>query len=187
MLVIDDKGIEPHKFPHIFVEFNGNNGPFAGFFRYLEVSRGYGEPLTFDVRESKRVKIFPTTFPKPTVGTVHQEGAVQLDSDTRRMVVNGNESVREFYDLDGKYDFLEPRDVITLKAEKGDSPTYLQITHVRSVAVKEYLNGPDKEFRRQELERRVGRDLSDSDTLKIFEFKRTYDWKIRRAGQEVPE
>jgi hypothetical protein len=61
-------------------------------------------------------------------------------------------SVREFYDLDGKYDFLKPRDVITLKADKGNSPTYLQITNVRSVAVKDFLKGPDKEFRKHELE-----------------------------------
>jgi hypothetical protein len=187
MLVIDDKGIEPHKFPHIFVEFSGNKGPFAGFFRYLEVSRGYGEPQTFDIRDWKRVKIFPATFPEPSVGAVHQEGAVQLDSDTHRMVVNGNDSVREFYDLDGKYDSLKPRDVITLKAEKGNSPTYLQITNARSVTVKEFLTGPDKEFRRQELERRIGRDLSDSDALKIFEFKRTYDWRVKRAGQTIPD
>jgi hypothetical protein len=103
------------------------------------------------------------------------------------MVVNGNDSVREFYDLDGKYDFLKPREVITLKAEKGNSPTYLQITNVRSVAVKEFLKGPDKEFRKQELERRLGRNLSDSDVLKIFEFKRTYEWRTKRAGQEMPE
>jgi Restriction endonuclease len=76
MLVVDDKGIEPHKFPHIFVEFKSDNGPFAGFFRYLEVSRGYGEPQTFDIRDWKRVKKFPATFPEPSVGTIHQEGAV---------------------------------------------------------------------------------------------------------------
>lgn len=82
MLVIDDKGIEPHKFPHTFAEFKGDKGPFAGLFRYLEVSRGYGEPQTFDIRDWKRVKIFPTTFPEPSVGTIHREGAAQLDSDT---------------------------------------------------------------------------------------------------------
>jgi hypothetical protein len=169
------------------VEFSGNKGPFAGFFRYLEVSRGYGEPQTFDIRDWRRIKIFPETFPEPSVGAVHQEGAVQLDSDTHRMVVNGNDNVREFYDLDGKYESLKPRDVIILKAEKGNSPTFLQITNARSVTLKEFLTGPDKEFRKQELERRIGRDLSDSDALKIFEFKRTYDWRIKRAGQTIPD
>src|SRR6267142_2243921 len=76
MLVIDDKGIEPHKFPHIFAEFKGDKGPFAGLFRYLEVSRGYGEPQTFNITDWKRVKIFPATFPEPSTGTIHQEGAV---------------------------------------------------------------------------------------------------------------
>src|SRR5260370_30869945 len=87
-------------------------------FRYLEVSRGYGEPQTFNITDWKRVKIFPATFPEPSTGTIHQEGAVQLDQDTHRIVVNANDSVREFYDLDGKYNFLKPRDVITLKANK---------------------------------------------------------------------
>jgi hypothetical protein len=184
MLVIDDKGVDPHKFPHIFVEFS-DKGPFAGVFRYLEVSRGYGEPQTFDVKDWKRVKIFPATFPEPSVGTIHQEGAVQLDQDTYRLVVNGNDSVREFYDLDGKYDFLKPRDVIALAKAPGKdtSTTYLQITHVQSTAVKEYFEGADKDYRRRELERRMGRELSDSDILKIFEFKRVYDWQLKRAGR----
>jgi hypothetical protein len=96
-------------------------------------------------------------------------------------------SVREFYDLDGKYDFLKPRDVITLKADKGNSPTYLQITNVRSVAVKDFLKGPDKEFRKHELERRLGKNLPDSDILKIFESIRAYDWKAKRASQTIPD
>jgi len=114
---------------------------------------------------------------------------VQLDQDTHRIVVNANDSVREFYDLDRKYDFLKPRDVIALAKAPGKDTSiiYLQITNVRSATVKEFLKGPDREFRRQELERRIGRDLSDSDILKIFEFRRTYDWKIKRADQTIPD
>ena len=40
MLVIDDKGDEWHKFPHIFVEFQGNRGPFTGFVEYVEFDFG---------------------------------------------------------------------------------------------------------------------------------------------------
>jgi hypothetical protein len=36
MLVIDDKGDVSHKFPHLFVDFKGPSGPFAGFYEHVE-------------------------------------------------------------------------------------------------------------------------------------------------------
>jgi hypothetical protein len=46
---------------------------------------------------------------------------------------------------------------------------------------KDYVEGPDKEYQRENLERRVGKQLKDSDVLTVLEFKRTYEWKFNRA------
>jgi hypothetical protein len=37
------------------------------------------------------------------------------------------------------------------------------------------------EFRKGELERQLGTELTDSDVLNVFEFKQTYEWRIVRV------
>jgi hypothetical protein len=180
MLVIDEKGIAPDKYPHIFVDFRGAKGPFAGSFEFMEVRRGYGEPEQIPLKDFERVKIFPDSFPAPTIGTVHAEGTVQLDQDTHRLIVNGNEAIRDFCDVDGRYEFLKPRDIFILKSTQDNKLTYFQITNVRHATVAEHIRGHDPEFRKGELERQLKTELADSDVLNIFEFKPTYDWRVER-------
>jgi hypothetical protein len=180
MLVIDEKGITPDKYPHIFVDFQSGKGPFSGFYEFLEVRRGYGEPETIPVKGLERVKIFPENFPAPTIGTVYPEGAITLDPDIHRLIVNGNEAVKDFCDVDEKHGFLKPRDVFVLTNARDKALKYFQITNVRRTTVAEHLSGPDAEFRKSELERQLKKELADSDALNIFEFKPTYEWQIER-------
>jgi hypothetical protein len=180
MLVIDEKGISPDKYPHIFVDFQGIKGPFSGSFEFLEVRRGYGDPEKIYINDFERVKIFPESFPPPPIGTVYPEGAIQLDQDLHRLIVNGNEAIKDFCDVDEKHGFLKPRDIFILKSARDNSLKYFQITNVQRTTVGEHLSGQDAEFRKGELERQLKTELTDSAALNIFEFKPTYDWRIER-------
>lgn len=180
MLVIDDKGDVAHKFPHIFVDFEGPKGPFYGFLEYAEVDASlYG--TRHWLSDWTEIEIFPKAFPEPKIGKLHLNEAVDLDELTLRMFVHGNDSIRYFYDVDGKYEFLEQRDVIPVanSASQVAPKAYIQITYKRSISLKDYLKETeDGEYIKAEIERRVGRKVQPKEVITIFEFKRTYEWKF---------
>jgi hypothetical protein len=179
MLVIDDKGIGPNKCPHIFVDFNGN-GPFAGFRDFLEVRRGYGDPETILLDGFERIKVFPETFASPIIGTIHAEGAVQLDADTHRLLVNGNDGIRDYCVTDSKFSFLKLRDIFILKGDRDNALKYFLVTHVYTTTVGDYCGDEDQEFYKARLEGKLGKELTGADILNVFEFKQTYDHIIER-------
>jgi hypothetical protein len=77
--------------------------------------------------------------------------------------------------------------VASRSGDKGD-PTFVQITHKGVSTLTEYVKEHGgEEFYRNEVMRRVGRDLKDSDVFTIFELKRTYGWRFdpdKRLGIE---
>ncbi|KJC56980.1 hypothetical protein UP10_31525 [Bradyrhizobium sp. LTSPM299] len=188
MLVIDDQGIAPHKFTHIFVDTEGKDGPFSGGWEFAE-SRRSGAHRHIGLGDYHRKKIFPDTFPTPVVGTVHPEGAISIDSETARLA-GLNENIREFFLLAGQHDELKQRDVITVKSEdsvyrsgqvgRRDSspPTYLQVTLVENVRVADLYSEEEQQWALRELERKLGKELADDDVLKRVEFVHTYGRKI---------
>jgi hypothetical protein len=115
MLVIDDQGIAPHKFTHIFVDTEGKDGPFSAGWEFAESRRGVAH-RQIDLRDYRRKKIFPETFAAPVVGTVCPEGAISIDSETARLA-GLNENIQEFFLLADQHDELKQRDVITVKSE----------------------------------------------------------------------
>jgi hypothetical protein len=188
MLVIDDKGIGPNKCPHIFVDFSGGKGPFTSFSDFLEVRRGYGDPEKIMLDGFKRVKMFPETFASPTIGTIHAEGAVQLDADTHRMLVNGNEGIRDYCVTDSKFSFLKPRDIFVLKGGRDNALKYFHVTHTYTTTVAAYCGDyRDQEFYKAQLEGKLGKELTGADILNVFEFKQTYDRLIERLKEAISE
>ena len=186
MLVIDDQGIAPHKFTHIFVDTEGKDGPFSGGWEFAELRRGVASQH-IDLRDYRRRKIFPDEFPPPVVGTIYPEGAISIDSETARLA-ELNENVREFFLLAGQHDELRQRDVITVRSQdtvyrsgqggrRDTMPSYLQVTLIENVRVAD-LYVEEEQFRLRELERRLGRELADDEVLKRIEFVRTYGRKI---------
>jgi hypothetical protein len=182
MLVIDDQGIEPHKFTHIFVGVEGKDGPFSGGWEYAELRRDFPARHQIDLKEYRRKKVFPAEFPALVVGTVYPAGAISIDPETARLVgLNGN--IREFFLLAGQHDDLKQRDVVTLnpKNDRGPSrpmPTYLQVTLIEKVPVADLYGEADKQYRLRELEKALGKELADDDVVKRIEFVETYARKI---------
>jgi hypothetical protein len=189
MLVIDDQGVAPHKFTHIFVDIEGKDGPFSGGWEFAEARRGAARQQ-INLKDYSRKKIFPDTFPSPIVGTIHPEGAISIDSETARLA-GLNENVREFFLLPSQHDELKQRDVITVKSDANiyrtgqaggrsstSPPTYLQVTQIESVRVADLYSEGEQQFRLRELERMLGKELADDDILKRVEFVQTYGRKI---------
>jgi hypothetical protein len=168
-------------------EFEGSNGPFAGFLKYLKIQNWrYDGGQYRDLEDHKRIDIFPEVFGDPKVGTVHTDRKVEFDPQTVSMLVDGTDRNSRFYDVDGKYDFLQQRDVVSIDhSDRGKvSKHYMQITHKRRMTFSELLlEVGDHPFMKDEMkdlvERRVGRQVKPDESVTIYEFKKTYEWKLK--------
>jgi len=190
MLVIDEKGDEWHKFPHIFVDFQRAKGPFAGFHEYAEMSfdEGWRDKQQYDLRDWQRVKIFPTDFSEPTVRTIYEDREIEFEEGLwqrfKRTFVG-----MALYNVDGRYDFLTPRDVIVVaNSKKEKEREFVQITHKQRVVLKEYLkdaeHGP---YLQHQIDRQVGRAVPPHEEITIFEFKRTSEWQFNKHRKTEPQ
>lgn len=52
--LVDDKGDSEHNYPHIYVDFHPERGPFSGFFQYLELNEHHHESID----ELSRISVF---------------------------------------------------------------------------------------------------------------------------------
>lgn len=179
MLVIDDKGDQWFKFPHIFVDFDGRTGPIAGYLEFLEIGKNFQS-----LKGYKRVKKFPASFPSPKIGKIHDKKGVTLSDQDFSMLKHSNESFFALYDLDGRYNFLKPRDFVKIENQdqNDNSKYYLQITHVENAKVKDYLKlNPQSEWM---IERQIGAKPDAEKTLNAYEFKKSYDFVVERKKSE---
>ncbi|MEW8059447.1 MAG: restriction endonuclease [Candidatus Thiodiazotropha endolucinida] len=174
MVVIDDKGDNFYHYPHIFVDFKGDNGPFHSVHKYLE-----SKDQQYDISDYKRIDIFPGSFDKPKIGTIYKDKAVTLDKRTL-MLMNRNDASLRLYDCSKKYAFLEPRDVISVENtnESEGETTFIQITHKHTTQVKDYLQNNDTGYLKQPIEEQVGRKVKQNEPLVVYEFKQIYEWEF---------
>lgn len=176
MLVIDDKGDGWYKFPHIFVDFDSLSGPIAGTYEYLQI----GEK-SLSLKDYKRVKKFPNSFPEPVTGTIHDGKGITLNDPDFNMLKHSNEMFHTLYEIDDRYNFLKPKDIVLVANqdnESGSTKYYLRITHVESLKLKDYLQkNPDAQWM---IERQIGKIPEEGKTLNAYEFKKTYDFAVER-------
>ncbi len=173
ILVIDDTGDDWNKFPHIYVDFDGVKGPFWGYFEYIEHAGAFKR-----VTDYKRIKIFPNSFPNPKIGKVHKTRGITLDDNSFSMLKSGTERYFTLYDIDGRYGFLKQRDVVPIEnaVDKNNPKHYLQITHVESLQVNDYLKkSPHLQWT---IEQQVGRKPGPKEIVNIYESKKTYDFNF---------
>lgn len=184
MAVIDGKGDSKFEFPHVYVEFHGQFGPFFGFREYLTRHEG----KRHRPEDLKRVKRFPLVFDAPRIGTIHGEKKLKVTDRTKRMVKAHNEALNTLYDVDGRYDFLAEADVIAVEGpqeEGGRSgePTLIQITNKQTITGKDFLDSLiDDPTLNHRVKEQIGREVSETDQLRVLEFKVTHDWVIQRAS-----
>lgn len=174
ILAIDDKGDSLFPFPHIFADFTTQTGPFRSFFDFLKIDR----ERVYLSDEYKRVELFPkVSLPK---GKVYRDRSVDLASATGRRLPH-EYSVRDIFDVDGKYAFLDQRDVIRAT---GTEPTgapaeerFIEITHKYQTLVKDYLSAHPE--RRNLIESQIGRKPDEAEKLTVLEYETVYDWQLK--------
>ena len=178
--VIDGEGDSLYKFPHIYIDFEADRGPFAGFYEYLEINQ-HGRKSTEDL---KRTKKFPSTFTSPRIGTIHDKKTVRLDERTRASLKRVGNWMHVIYDCDGLYNFLNPGDVISVEQteDRDGNKVLLKITNKRQEQAKDFLKKSSKldpvERGVRAVEDQIGRKLDPNDTITIYEFKVIYEWQL---------
>ena len=177
IVLIDSEGDPWHKFPHVYVDFQGNRGPFVDFYQYLEISDGHHE----SVEGLKRVTKFPKAFSKPKFGTIHRDKDVHLDDRTLALFKNSSRLLDTIYDCNNRYQFLSSGDVIGVnKTENKDGKrTLIEITNKRQERAEDYLKKHvDNPMAKLRVEDQIGRNLNPNDTITIYEFKIVYEYEI---------
>jgi hypothetical protein len=138
------------------------------------------ERQEFELAESgfKKTKIFPKKFPEPKVGNIYKDKTVEFNSQILSMLNRGTEQINILYDCDGKYEFLNQRDVIQVKdSDDRHGPKFIQITYKYKIRADQYLTANDTQYDdycKRTIELQIGRALAQDDFLTVFEFKRAY-------------
>jgi len=177
IVVIDGEGDSLYRFPHIYVDFQSNRGPFVGFVEYLEINEYHHESLEGLTRVAK----FPATFSKPRVGIIHRDKAVHFNDQTLALFKNGRRCIDTIYDCDDMYQFLTPGDVIEVdKTEDRDGKrTMIMITNKRQERAEDYLKRCEGDpMAGRDVEEQIGRILDPNDTITIYEFKIIHEWQL---------
>jgi len=113
---------------------------------------------------------------------VHKEKLIELD-DRMRATLKHNRDGITIYDLDKKYAYLKPADVIGVEKteDKDGKKTLLKITNIRVSTGKELLDScNDNPPLRREIENQIGRELKPGDKIHVIEALAIYDWQIKQ-------
>ncbi|TWO66012.1 restriction endonuclease [Caenimonas sedimenti] len=178
MTLIDEKGDVAHGMPHIYAEFIGKAGPFAGFWQHLQVR---GEEVTLG-DEFKRLMVFPKAFPPRRLGKVYKDAPLQFDANTRE-ALKKYEAIDTLYDVENRLAHLQVGDVVL-----GEPTTdvYLQITNIYKVRADTYRK-EHSDFRVQRnMEWQLQRDLQQ-EVLTVYEVDRIYGWMLERMTANPTE
>lgn len=180
ILLVDDKGDVIFNCPHLFVDFKYDNKPFKGHWNKLTTEH---ELVTLEGEKYKKVEIFPKVFPSIKRGKVHSIKTVKWDEETLRLFKTSSDLITCLYDINGKYDFLQPKDVISIEGSETEyekEKRSIEITHKFTTTVKEYLILTNHELRyKSNIERQIGHEIKDEDKLNILEFDQVYSWQLK--------
>jgi hypothetical protein len=171
--IIDDKGDVYYDFPHIYVDFVGDKGPFAGCINILKINNEEVD-LTEDY---KRINVFPEKFKKEKLGKVYKDKKIHFNTESQKEFKDYK--LDTIYATDGRYDFLNSRDLIQIE-NLGEEPEeeFIQITHKFKANVKVYIEQSLKSYKtKRDIELQLGRTPSDNEEINIYEFKRIYKFK----------
>jgi hypothetical protein len=178
--VIDSEGDSLHKFPHLYVDFQGNRGSFRSFYEYLEINKNYHK----SVEGLQRTNRFPRTFSKPRVGIIHRDKTLQLNDRALALLKKGSDWMDAIYDCEDRYQFLTPSDVIGVDktADMDGGTTLIKITNKRQENGKDYLERRQVDpMAGRGIEEQIGRELVPNDTITIYEFKLVYEWQLEKT------
>ena len=159
ILLIDPEGDAHYRCPHLYAEFSGPSGPYSGFNPRLSVR---GEEIDLD-DSWRRIGFFPKTLSgAEREFRVQQTQRINLDPETLKRFQEHKEPLDTLYAVDSRFDFLRPGDIIAVAdtARTPDEPDrLLQILHIETSSLPDYLNDNQGNYRIREMaKRQIGRD-----------------------------
>jgi len=179
IVIVDDKGDIYYNFPHIYVDFVGKMGPFAGCREILKI---YNKEIDL-TEDYKRTYIFPKKYKKEGFRKVYK----------RKKIVLNPESQKEFkeyrldtiYEIDGKYNFLNSRDVIQINDQENEEEVaFIQITYKFKEKAKVYIEqSSDPRKTKRIIKLQLGRTPANNEEINIYEFKRISKWELEQKQQ----
>jgi hypothetical protein len=166
MLIIDDKGDPEYTDPHVFIDF-GPNGPFrysaANLVEHGAVIHGA------EVEKLKRISAFPSKFPEPAKGDIHDLETLNLNGDAKRNV----EYLRgagTLFSFDGRLKSLSEGSLIRIpKKDENSSEHYAEVTHAFETTTGALLGQEQSGFYRSQLRDSAGREITDADAVMVYE------------------
>lgn len=180
IIVVDEKGDILYNCPHIYVNFTTEKGPFGGFRNVFEI----GDKKVNLNDDYKRIKIFSNELSKPKIGRIYKDKMVTFDAvNLEEFKKYRNENA--LYDSDGKYSFLNQRDVISVAGVSEESDeNYIQITYKFKAKIGDYLKQIQNTFRtRKIIEQQLEREIDDNEEINIYEFKRIYKRQLKERDE----
>lgn len=167
MLVIDDKGDTWNSFPHVFVDFVSEKGPFEGRYEFIKVRHEQ-----IHLTDLTKKKTFPTRFPKKKFGKIHKEKSLPLLREFAEKFLNYESTFDVIYDCKGLFDHLAESDVALVHLD-GKDDAYLQVTHRFETTVDALqTDGPHSTW---QIERQVGFKPEAASKVCVIEFRRAYE------------
>ena len=174
--IIDDKGDIDYNFPHIYADFVHNMGPFAGCTNILKIDNKKIN-LTEDY---KRINVFPKKLKKEKFRKIYKDKKVPLDTESQKKFQEYK--LDTIYETNGKYDFLNPRDVIQIENQgTKKEEEFIQITYKFKANVKAHMEQSLSPYEtKRNVDLQLGRTPSDNEEINIYEFKRISKWELEK-------
>ena len=180
ILLVDKEGDNLYGMPHLYVDFLGPSGPFAGELNFLEFS-GRRVQLT---DEWTRTNFFPKQFSKPKPSRILKDKIISLDENSLAGLRNYRQETEALYCTDDRYSYLRSRDIVSISDPKSQEPEYVQITSVYEMNPRDYLARSRNEWRlAQNIRQQLGREYDENEPIRIYEFKRAYKWQVEESGK----
>lgn len=176
--LVDDQGDADHKCPHIFLEFDPQRGPFAGVFQYLKLNEHHSEGID----DLSRASVFPSEFSIQSFGTIHKDQSIAVDGDVRAALRGASGDIT-VYDLQKRYSFLKPTDIVAIEGAKDHDgqQVLVKITSIRAMKGAELIALFENEFSlRPAIERQIGRELKAKDDVDVIEAMVIHRWQIEQ-------
>lgn len=168
ILLIDDKGDVSNDFPHIFVDFYGEQAPFSGSIRTLKIEN---EEINLD-EDYKRVNVFPVKFKKAKLNNKYKVKKILLNPEALKAFEENQ--LDSIFSTDEKYRFINNRDVIQIENNESKEE-YIQITHKYKASIKTVLEQSRNYYKTNKaIELQIGKLLSNDEEIYVYEFKRIY-------------
>jgi len=172
VVVVDAEGDSWFRFPHIYVEYSRDGGPFARHFGELEVGHARIDP---EDEGWTRIEYFPKTFSTKKSKWKPLKQQLEMNPPTLKAFSDYSPEGETLYAFDDTYGYLKERDLIRVAGLPEPDERFVQITWKGRLPFGAYLAHHSDAWKvRRHLKTQFGRDVQDDEEITVIELKRVY-------------